>query len=112
LALGIKNLPPTLKHQAIKVDDWQDYSVRAYFEASVSDMDAILLARPYTVTPVTAENVAWVRANPMQHWLPTVPEFATASYHCWTNGRAETQIWLSEKRTQAFVLYGVNFTGK
>ncbi|MEK7951207.1 hypothetical protein [Luteolibacter soli] len=115
VALGVKRLPGSLKHERVRVDNWTDYLVDSYFEIDPADMRCLLAVRPYeeVVTPSILKTK--IRAAPSSkpagfYFFPEVPRFETKHRWEWepTPGVADSprcEISVSEDFSKAYIQY-------
>jgi hypothetical protein len=111
VALGVKRLPGSLKHERVRTDSWTDYSVDAYFQIHPEDMRRLLTVRPYAEVqaPRTLEmEIGEFRPPTPASFFPDVPGFDVKHLLEWQpdpDGFLRCQIWVSGDFTKAYLHY-------
>lgn len=112
-ALGLEQLPKSLSNVHTKEQVFTDSLITAYFEASPTDMAAILSARDYEhVKGMPASRVTPQSIYPLQmsKFFPALPEFEVATIYRWEapSKEAFSILWIDSTHTKAFVQYSVD----
>lgn len=108
VALKVDRLPWSVRNEAVRIDNWTDYSVDGYFEADPEDLRQFLTRRPYVEAAPYAE-FGFLRKPPFD-FFPELDPFKVANLFEWEmeEPSAVCRIWTNEEFTKAFVSYSVD----
>ena len=108
VALKVDRLPWSVRNEAVRIDNWTDYSVAAYFEADPEDLRQLLTRRLYV--EATPHGEFGFLSKPPFDFIPELEPFKVAHLFEWEmeGPFAACSIWTNEEFTKAFVSYAVD----